>query len=402
MADTNYNICFLKKFNNYFNRKVIGFSTLADYIAAAEEYFIPENTISFDPKDNVSTEIIMNNCPFDADYCILLDLEGNIVSRWFVMEVVFIRRGQKTYQLRRDVIYDNLDELMMSPVFVQKGWLKDSDPFIFNSEGMSFNEMKFNETLLKDKTQSAWIVGYIAKNAAASDISIQKDIKEDVYYITLESIAADLGMSITDLSNLIASGGKFTKQVEIRYGWSTSDPIPFVAKQQLFFRGDFSEYNWGFGLVASWNKTLYKLKYTFLNSVDKDPLPRNAIISSIITNKSSVMSEMSSIFNHAYFTQAQYDKLAKYNGQKVLYNGQVCEMVITSSGEDEEVSGPALYSSYSAIGSAIDSAVLTSQFADNATLHSDGEISVRLTNIQVSIVLNEYSTKDVSITAKIS
>ena len=51
-----------------------------------------------------------------------------------IMEVVFIRRGQKTYQLRRDVIYDNLDELMMSPVFVQKGWLKDSDPFIFNPE----------------------------------------------------------------------------------------------------------------------------------------------------------------------------------------------------------------------------------------------------------------------------
>ena len=147
MSDTLFNICFLKKFNNYFNRKVIGFQNLSDYLDAVEDYFIPDHTISFNPADNVSTEIIMNDCPFDADYVLVLDLENNIISRWFCMKTVFTRKGQKNFSLRRDVIYDNLESLIHSPIFVQKGWLKDADPFILNPEGLSFNEIKSQEIL---------------------------------------------------------------------------------------------------------------------------------------------------------------------------------------------------------------------------------------------------------------
>lgn len=35
---------------------------------------------------------------------------------------------------------------------------------IYNSEGMLFNQIKKNELLLKDRSQSAWIVGYIARD----------------------------------------------------------------------------------------------------------------------------------------------------------------------------------------------------------------------------------------------
>lgn len=396
MADTNYNLYFLKKFNNYFNRKVIGFSTLAEYINAAEDYFVSENPVSFDPKDNVSTEIVMNNCPFDADYCILTDLEGNILSRWFVMEVVFIRRGQKTYKFRRDVIYDYLDELMMSPVFVQKGWLKDSDPFIFNPEGMSFNQIKSKEILLKDKSKSAWIVGYVAKNAAGSDVSVQIAPETIKAYVNLSDIATELGITESKLASLmnIGSGTSIpayiTKRIEIRYGWSTSDPIPFVAKQQLFFSGDFSEYSWGFGLVASWNKTLYKLKYPFLGSIDKDTLPRNAIISSIIANKSSIVSDMPSILNRsAYLTQKDLEILNKYKGQIIYYSGNYYTFNIQTSGQSETIIGPAVYSSFLNISTAINNAVSTSQFTNNATFHSDGEISVRSTDDLVYFQLIE-------------
>ena len=34
----------------------------------------------------------------------------------------------------------------------------------FNAEGMKFNEIKKSETLLKDETKSAWLVGYLKKN----------------------------------------------------------------------------------------------------------------------------------------------------------------------------------------------------------------------------------------------
>ena len=203
MSDTLFNAYFLKKFNNYFNRKIIGYATLAEYLTAADEYFISAAPISFNPADNVSTELIMNDVPFEADYLLITDLESNIISRWFIMESVFTRKGQHVYKLRRDVIYDYLDNLASSPVFIQKGWLRDTDPFIFNSEGQSYNEIKKDETLLKDDTGAAYIVGYIAKNASASEISIQVGEETLPDSIALEDIASDLGIATSKLADLI-------------------------------------------------------------------------------------------------------------------------------------------------------------------------------------------------------
>ena len=146
-----YYVCLLKKFNNYFNRIIKGFSTLSDYQSASDDFYLYDQAINWNPADNVSTELVMNDCPFDADYLLILDHESNIVSRWFIMETVFTRQGQYKHELRRDVIYDHLTNLMNAPVYVEKGWLQDSDPFIFNPEGMSFNQIKTDEKLLKDK-----------------------------------------------------------------------------------------------------------------------------------------------------------------------------------------------------------------------------------------------------------
>lgn len=398
MADTLFNICFLKKFNNYFNRKVIGFETLAEYTNAAEEFFIPDHTISFDPKDNVSTEIIMNDCPFDADYCLVLDLENNILMRWFVKKVVFIRRGQKTFKLRRDVIYDNLEELMLSPVYVQKGWLKNNDPLIFNSEGMSFNEIKKDEILLKDDTGGSYIVGYIAKNAAAEEISIQVDSEDLPDSIDLETIAADLGLSAATLSALINFNNSannpayFTKQVEIRYGTSSNDLVPFLWRQRLFFNSDFSTLiSSSSDSVLSWNKTLYKYKTSATNNnrFSIFEATDSAIKDGIIANKDSIVSSMDSIFGRTYLTEDHLSKLQKYIGKIIKYNNNYYKLQLNVSGTNEEVAGPALYTSFAGISTGINQGASTSQFTNNATFHADGEISVRITGTLAYINLND-------------
>ena len=209
--------CFLQKFNNYFNRKIIKYESLDDYISNSDDYFIPVDSngaalpFDFNPNDNITTEIIANSVPFEPDYFLLLDDEQNIIQRWFCIEQKRNRQGQWLYQLKRDVISDNLNSLLRAPIFVQKGMLNEDDPFIFNDEGMSFNEIKKDEILIKDKTGIAWIVGYIAKNKGGSDINIQIPQGEITGSKTMSQIAASIGITEAQLVAIINGSGESVK-----------------------------------------------------------------------------------------------------------------------------------------------------------------------------------------------
>ena len=95
MAKQHY--CFLERFNNYFNRKLIKYSEIDDYIAHSQNYFVPTtlngdgtylNTLfDFNPNDNITTEIIVNDVPFDPDYFLLLDADENIRSEEHTSEL---------------------------------------------------------------------------------------------------------------------------------------------------------------------------------------------------------------------------------------------------------------------------------------------------------------------------
>ena len=89
-------ILFLRGFNNYFNRIVKKYSTLADYKNNSDSYLELSN-INFNPNDGVVTELIIggptqkeNNLPLDwenigtPDYAVCYD--SDIVSRWFVLD----------------------------------------------------------------------------------------------------------------------------------------------------------------------------------------------------------------------------------------------------------------------------------------------------------------------------
>lgn len=148
----------------------LGTSVIITYSYSQYEFEKREN-INFNPNDDVLTEIVINNLSFESDYLLVIDENSNIVSRWFILETVRTRSLQARLSLRRDVIYDNLNKLQSSPVYVQKGMLSEDDSFIVNSEGMSVNEIKSYEGLLQDITKCAWIVGYIAKNTTDTSVS---------------------------------------------------------------------------------------------------------------------------------------------------------------------------------------------------------------------------------------
>lgn len=149
----------LYEYNNYYNRTIKSFGSLEDINEF--EVFIEQNT-NFNPNDGITTEHIIGG-PLtyggSADYAVVE--EGNeIISRWFVLENQRTRGGQYRVILKRDSVADFYETVMTAPCFVEKGWVNDRDSAIFNSENMTFNQIKKKEVLLTDATNSAWLVGY--------------------------------------------------------------------------------------------------------------------------------------------------------------------------------------------------------------------------------------------------
>ena len=156
-------------YNNYYNRIIKKEDTMAAYdsiVTNSQEFY----DIQFNPNDGVFTEQIVNwSVSWTPDYLVVYDdtAQPNVAiqSRWFVLEWVRTRGGQYKATLYRDSIADNYNTVIQSPMFIEKATIPfESDVAIYNTEDMQTNQIKSDEYLMKDETQSAWLVAYFAKN----------------------------------------------------------------------------------------------------------------------------------------------------------------------------------------------------------------------------------------------
>ena len=331
--------CFLERFNNYFNRKIIKYESLSDYISNSKGSFIPTDSeggmtpFDFNPNDNVTTEIIVNDVPFDPDYFLLLDANANIAQRWFVLEQKRNRQGQWLYQLKRDVVSDNLDNLLKAPIFVQKGMLKEDDPFIVNDEGMSLNQIKESELLIIDDSQTAWIVGYMAKSAGGADISVQVDSESvDIEALSLADIAQAIGTTEGILSSLINLNGdestiaKFTKNIFIRIALASSGSGTYITEQKFPYTLDTASET--YGAVSSG-----MVKYLF-QATDFVTKP---FTDAVIDKKSLWENDFASMLGRSYyFNTPQLDILRTFVGRTVKYAGKYYTFSIADKGTSTE------------------------------------------------------------------
>ena len=154
--------------------------TLTVKITFINHSFQIRKDINFNPNEGVLSEIILNNLSFESDYILVLDSNNLIISRWFVLETIRTRSGQAKLTLKRDVIYDNLEQLKQSPIFVQKGMLKEEDPFIVNNEGMIVNQIRNIKQPLMDLSKNAWIIIYIAKNTGTENVYGEMGLNCDI------------------------------------------------------------------------------------------------------------------------------------------------------------------------------------------------------------------------------
>lgn len=178
---------YLMHFNNYYNRQVKFYDSIDKYPGYL--YIESGSNLNFNPNDGVNTTFVAGRAgnPYygHADYCIITEPHPTIsgieviVSRWFIIEQKRNLKGQYTLQLRRDVLVDYYNQIITAPTYIEKATLRDDNPLIYNSENISVNRIKTEETLLKDYTGIAWIVGYLDRKYDGGAITINANSIED-------------------------------------------------------------------------------------------------------------------------------------------------------------------------------------------------------------------------------
>ena len=167
MAQNNSTLYFLT-YNNYYNRIV----KYEDTLVAYNEYLVYDPiTCNFDPADGVQTSHILSVGAYiadtpKADYVVVADETGAIVSRWFITDAVKVSSTQWNVSLYRDLVVDFYETVITSPTYIERAMCNSGNNLIFNPDNVSFNQIKQRETILKDTTGCPWIVGYISSNLA--------------------------------------------------------------------------------------------------------------------------------------------------------------------------------------------------------------------------------------------
>ena len=185
---------YIYSYNNYYNRivKRAG-NTINDYVEFLH-YGPVTGVYGFTPGDGINTKQILGTSVqmYDGkgDYLIAHDPETNeIDSRWFIIDVNRTRGGQWELTLHRDLVVDYYQEILNSTAFIEKTTLPYASPLIFNEEDFTVNQIKTKETLLKDNSNCAWLVGYYDKKTTTLEGTVKKNETTNAKTLPYESIS---------------------------------------------------------------------------------------------------------------------------------------------------------------------------------------------------------------------
>ena len=170
-------------YNNYFNRTVKREESLAAYFGENNSNIrYSEANFNFNPADGANTAITVGRSENPAnsygDYLLVVE-NGEIASRWFILDEDRLRGKQYRLNLRRDIVVDYYEQVLNSTAFIEKGLPKYDSTLIFNSEGIPFNQIKKGETPIIDDSRMAWICGFVDRETQAKTISINSSVVAD-------------------------------------------------------------------------------------------------------------------------------------------------------------------------------------------------------------------------------
>lgn len=311
---------YLYNYNNYFNRIVKKEASLNDYGQAI--YSLA--TTNFNYNDGVETYHDINYAKEEGDYLIVTETENNvetIVSRWFVIENKRLRGGQHRLQLRRDLVVDNYDKIINSPMIVDRAMIKDSsNPLLFNPEGFSFNQIKKREIPLTDAGKIQWYVLYFKELVDGNNNNFTGQI-------TNPNLAYDL-----TISNFSLTSGTYYRfsdlKLNVKYtanggGLNPSNTYKIIMESSTL-ENQFQYYGW------NGNNILF-------NSATIDTI--KPAMSTAFNNKySTLLPLLLNDIGGSGITEATYNTYKSYNN-KIIHdpaNNKVYRVTMTESLVSEE------------------------------------------------------------------
>ena len=193
-----YTLHLLKNFDNYANRRLIIRATINDYITDEDIFIGTFEKRNFVFGDGIQTTHIINYVGAlpTPSYIIVENETDHSFTRWFVTNCNENRGCQYTLTLKRDSVADYFENIKSSNLLIKKGWVGNDNVLVFNSEPQNYNKIKTNELLIKDKTQSGYVIGFISSNVSGSSSDkIYTNYKDSVYvdfdYSDLDSDTQD-------------------------------------------------------------------------------------------------------------------------------------------------------------------------------------------------------------------
>lgn len=269
------NNLYLFNYNNYYNRIVKFETTLQAY---GTPVYTLSNISLWNPNDGVNTTQLVNT-NVNCDYCIITKVEAgveSIDSRWFVIDRNRQRNGQWSYSLRRDLIAENYNQIITAPAFIEKAYVGNNDPAVFNKEGMTFNQIKQSETLLQDETKSAWVVGYIPQDSFKESTTIKSNvILTDSSDYVVEKLD-DLPITQFNKDHFY-EGKRSNVRIAVNLKRPTGDGFTYNYHSPIFFGNNYtSASNSNYTTVREQNR-LTSWNNTSLSITIREPITSSAI-----------------------------------------------------------------------------------------------------------------------------
>ena len=244
---------YLLHFNNYFDRKIKKYSTLSEYQTNAS--YKTFSNINFIYGNGVETTQIFNIKNKEEsesqhyNYCLVVDKEDKIESRWFVLEQIRNSAGQYTVSLKRDLISDFWDDIYKSKFYMEKSSFDAWDSYglyygsslfgtaMFNEEPINMNLQPYKKT---DISQSDfnWLTAFIPKMGTGASGTI---VAHNYINPNVSGTLTEDEMNILDVaSNGITTSSKAYVYVSPMAEGAIDTTFTALYEVELKFNGSYS------------------------------------------------------------------------------------------------------------------------------------------------------------------
>lgn len=209
---------------------------------------------------------------------------------------------------------DFYTEILTAPCYIEKATVRSiTDPAIYLSEGITFNQVKKEEILIKDVTNTAWVVGYIDTTATGT--------------ATYTPPSAGTYPTV-DLSAFWDARGSeiYSKPFNLLTKCN-------IGRREFIGRPSLLVEAWDNGTVnvpkARFNKPY---RYRLKSDTDHDDRLLKDAYSGLGSTYWNQFSPIIAAKNSKQFSEQQIQLLQQYNGQVIKYNNNLYTLKITELG----------------------------------------------------------------------